>query len=136
MIRRPTPASIAYAWHRNAMKGVLADDFASNDEPQCGFFKRRLVKGGPFVPARIWLDQWIDEDTGELMADEVLLCEVNGEFGDPHEQWTWLCAMPISEAEFNYLEAVRRHVGWHEPEQPQANPRQPIDWLKVNPPQF
>lgn len=135
MIRRPTPASIAYAWWREAVAAPHLIDEVPQD-PQLGYFKRRLVRGGPYVSARLYYERWIDDETGELLSDEKLICEVNGEFADPHEQWPWLCAMPISEAEFNYLEAVRRHVGWHEPDQPQANPRKAIDWTTVNPPQF
>ena len=66
MMRRPTPHDVAYAWHRDAILGVYGDGLPTHDTPQCGYFKRKLVKGGPYVPARIWLDAEIDDVTGEL----------------------------------------------------------------------
>ncbi len=136
MIRQPTPPAVAYAWHANALRGVYGDEIVTTEEPQPGWFKRRLVKGGVFVPARIWIDGETDPDTGELLSDERLRCEVNGRSADPHEEWQWLAGAPISEAEFRYLTAVAAHAGWHQPDQPQANPRRPIDWMTVRPPHF
>lgn len=136
-MREPTPSAVAFAWHANALLGVYGDECQIHDEePQVGYFKRRLVRGGVYVPAKIWLDQEIDPDTGELLADERLQCEVAGEWRDPHEEWPRLCGHPISEADFNYLTALRQHCAWHEPDQPFANPKRPIDWLAVSPPQF
>lgn len=132
MIRTPTQRASSLDWHTNAMRGVWGDEIDVHDDvPQCGWFKRRLVKAGPFVPARIWLYSEIDEETGELAGDEELQCEVVGERADPEEQWPWLCGNPISEAEFNYMMAVREHVAVHSPDEPLANPRQAVDWLKV-----
>lgn len=137
MDRAPTPLECVYAWHRQAIDDQrLGIEINVTLNPECGWFKRRLVKGGVFVPARIWIEAETDADTGELISDEVMICEVGGRREDPSEAWTWLCANPITEAEFNYLTATARHIGWHEPDQPQANPRQPIDWLTVRPPNF
>ena len=102
-----------------------------NDEIRCGFFKRRLVKGGPWVPARIWLDQVVDSETGELCDDERFQCEINGEYADPEDAWGWLCANPISEEEFRYMEALREHARHREPDHPAADPRKPLDHLKT-----
>lgn len=129
-MRTPTPHRLAFAWHSNALKGVSADEPVEfTEDPECGWFKRKLVKNGPFTPCRIWLEAEIDEATGELLAPEELLCEVNGARADAEDQWPWLCSNPISEAEFNYMEALRRHAAWHEPDHPMANPRKPIDHL-------
>lgn len=128
MIRTPTPRHAAYAWHTVAMAG---GDPETTDEPQCGWFKRRMVKLGPWVPARIWLDAWIDPVTGELMADETLQCEVNGAWADAADQWLWLCANPISEQEFRYLTALADHCARHEPAHPAANPRRAINHLET-----
>lgn len=133
MIRQPTPHATAYAWHTAALAG---DEPVTTDEPQAGWFKRRLVKGGPFVPARIWLEQPVDLGSGELIDDERLLCEVNGAMDDAAEQWPWLCGNPISRAEFDYLTASLAWSAQHAPDEPRANPRQPIDWLKVPAPTF
>ena len=133
MIRQPTPLALAYAWHTAALAG---HEPVTSDEPQCGYFKRRLVKGGPMVPCRIWLDQPVDLGTGELIDDEQLLCEVNGAWADATEQWSWICGQPITRAEFDYLTASLAWSAKHAPDEPRANPRQPIDWLKVPAPTF
>lgn len=129
-MRSPTPREVAFAWHTNALKGVYGDDIHTHpDDPQCGFFKRRLRRGGVLVPARIWLYSPIDIGTGELVDDEVLQCEVDGQYANPVEQWSYLCGNPITEQEFNYLMALRQHAQVHEPDLPHADPRKPVDWL-------
>lgn len=136
-MRRPTPREIAYRWHAEAVKGVYGDaEGPSPDDPQCGWYKRTLTRGGVFVPARIWLDAETDIGTGELLAPETMLCEVNGERRDPVEQWSWLCAHPITEAEFHYLTQLRNHALLHEPSLPIATPTKPVDWLNAPMPQF
>lgn len=128
MIRRPTPPEVFLAWHRAAIAGKAEANFI--DHPECGWFKRKLVKGGPFVAARIWLRQDVDE-AGELLDDEVMLCEVNGENADPHDQWNWLAGNPIPESEFQYLMGLRDWAAWHAPEDPAANPTKPLDHLST-----
>jgi hypothetical protein len=137
VIRTPTPLDAQLAWHRAAMAGVYAEKPVTFSEiPQCGWFKRKLVKGGVFVPAKIWLFSPTDPETGELCGDERLQCEVGGAFADPADAWPWLCSNPISEADFGYLMAVRDWAAWYATDQPQANPKQPIDWTRVALPQF
>lgn len=132
MIRTPTQRASAYAWHSQALADIRDGlQISANNDPECGWYQRRLVKAGPLVPARIWLYSEVDPETGELAGDELLQCEVAGEYRDPDEQWSWLCGNPISEAEFNYMTAVREHVAVHSPDEPLANPRQAVDWLKV-----
>jgi hypothetical protein len=133
-MRQPTPIADQLAWWRDALDGFARVVGTIND-PQCGFFKRKLVHGGPFVPARIWLEQEIDPDTGELVGDEVMLCEVDGRRCDPVDQWARLWTTPITEAEFLYMEATRQWAAWHSPTDPAANPRQRLDPL-LTPIQF
>jgi hypothetical protein len=131
-MRKPTPRDELYAWHRNALLGVYGDDLGlSGEVPHCGWFKRRLVKGGVMVPARIWMFQPICPFTGDLTEDEALQCEVNGAFADAHHQWPWLCAHPIPEHEFLYLEATRAHCAAHEPHDPIVKSFEPVNWLTV-----
>lgn len=131
-MRIPTPHAEAYNWHREAMAGL---DPEVGQEPQCGWFKRRLVKNGPFVPARIWLDADVDE-AGELISDERFQCEVNGQWADAENQWQWLCGEPITEQEFYFLTASIAWTEAHAPHEPMANVRQPIDWSRVPIPTF
>jgi hypothetical protein len=126
-MRTPTPHVDLYGWWMVALGG---GDPETTHDPQPGYYKRRLVKGGPWVAARIWLDQPIDE-LGELCGDETLQCEVAGRWADPEDAWTWLCANPISEQEFKYLTALAEHCAAHEPSHPSANPRQPINHLQT-----
>ena len=99
MIRRPTPPSVAYAWHRAALAG---ENPPTHDGlVQCGWFKTRLIPGGPWVAARIWIDREIDPMTGELAAPEEYRCEVDGMPRDPAKVWTYL--KPISREEFDAL---------------------------------
>ena len=81
-MRRPTPVAVLHAWHSAALRGLSP---ANDGTPRCGWYKRRLVRGGVFVPARIWMVQDICPETGELLSDEVLRCEVNGIAADPEE---------------------------------------------------
>jgi len=92
------------------------------NEPQPGFYKTRLVRGGAWVPARIWRDDSIPE------RSPVLIAEINGEeIWDTHRAWISLCGNPITEAEFRYMSAVKDHVEKYEPEAPEANPTVKID---------
>ena len=57
--------------------------------PQCGYYKRRLKKGGPFVAAAIWRDS----------GDGTLLCRVGDDMVDPVKNWPWLAKHPAGETE-------------------------------------
>lgn len=128
MMRQPTPIADQFAWWRDALDG-FSKIIGVMNLPQCGFYRRKFVHGGPFVPARIWLEQEIDPDTGELVADEVMLCEVDGARRDPGEQWPRLWTEPITEVEFRYMEATRNWAAWHSQSDPAANPRQRLNAL-------
>jgi hypothetical protein len=100
MIRQPSTIAQLYAWHRAAVAGENPP--RHDGLPECGWFKRKLIKGGPWVPVRIYVDREIDPDTGELAAPEALRCEVEGlDGGDPADHWTYLTA--ISREEYNHL---------------------------------
>lgn len=131
-MRRPTPFTLLYRWHAAAISGETPE---ITDAPQCGWFKRRLVKNGPWIPARIWLDQPTDE-LGELTGDETLRCEVNGREADPQEQWTWLAANPVSKAEYRFISATINWATQYAPGEPMANPTRPVDWAAIPTPRF
>lgn len=138
MNRRPRSKEDLYRWHAEALENVRlhleVDGLTS--EPECGWYKLRLVKHGPWVPARIWVEQDIDEASGELISDEVMRCEVDGQYADPGERWLWLAHNPIPESEFNYLTATRRYATDHAPNEPMADPRKAVNWLEVPTPRF
>ena len=73
------------------------------DLPQCGFYMRRLIKGGAFVPARIWRDPEYDLVTDTPTGREILRCELGTRAVDPMAEWVRLSAQPISEAEYRKM---------------------------------
>jgi DNA polymerase-1 len=64
------------------------------DIPQCGCYKRRLVRGGPEVPAVIWAEPCAKP------GHVILKCEVGGKARDPFEEWPRLSMTPITKAEY------------------------------------
>ena len=128
-MRQPTPKSEIYAWWRAALAG--GNPPIHEGEPNCGFFRRRLVKGGPWVPAAIWLDQDICDATGQLMRDEQLLCLVAEKMADPYFHWTYLAGNPITEQEYNFMIARQEYAVTYQPDTPHANTSKPIDLLKT-----
>ena len=93
--------------------------------PEPGFYRMRLVKDGPWVPARIWIeDGERDPETGELMSDEILRAKTGDQEADIDDIWGRLQVIP--EAEYDYLLARGRWAAKHEPQSPEANPRRPI----------
>lgn len=99
------------------------------DEPQCGFFQRRLVRGGPWVPCRIFREPEADVVTGKPTGMDLLKCEVRGEARDPISQWEALARRPIDEATYLHQMALGAWAEKHAPHEPEANPAKAIDWL-------
>jgi len=91
------------------------------DRPQPGFYRTRLVKNGPWVAARIWLDDSIPE------RPAVLLAEMGGKEVDAFWLWTRVIDQPISEAEFQFLTADAEWCSQHAPTEPAANPTKSIN---------
>lgn len=101
-MRKPTATEVAYGWHTKAL--AANGDRAKmppihENEPKPGWYMRRLIPKGPYVPARIWLEADVGDD-GELLGPEVLLCEVDGQRRNVGGEWTWLASRPISEDKF------------------------------------
>lgn len=113
MMREPTPQAEIYLWHWKAVKGLEPE--IHEVEPEAGWFKMRLTRGGPFVPVEIWVDQEIDPETGELTSDELLCCTVNGFAKDPAKIWTH--CRPISRDEFDAMKRGETGAGSSEPMQ-------------------
>ena len=98
-----------------------------SDTPQLGYYRSRLVKGGPWVPARI------------MQTDGLWMVLMGGEptqaaaAADP---WTvrrmeWVAFSPaITEAEYlELLTAYRAATGDH----PFADATAPVDWRQGKP---
>lgn len=133
-LRQPTTPAQAFAWYAETIAAVDACLRPSIDgeEPQPGFYKRRFDRAGVFVPARIWLVQYVQD--GELVAPERLACEIGGEAFDPAEVWLALCGNPITKSEYDHLMRVRDWARTSRPSEPEAHPTKPIDLFTVAPP--
>lgn len=76
-----------YAWWRAALDGAqLGKDIPVHDgDPQCGFYRKRARKGGPFVPVAIF-------PHGDGLIGIMGTQAVN-----PEEVWTYCCQHPVTE---------------------------------------
>lgn len=80
----------AYKWWQNALKGDFGPVHPS--EPQCGYFRKRKFKNGPFEPVAIFYQ------------NENLIALKGREQVDPLDIWTWVCKTPV--AYDDYKQAV------------------------------
>ena len=103
MIRQPSSIGQLYRWHHDALAGRCPE--IHDGIPECGWFKMRRVKGGPWVPVEITCESVTDPDTGELTEPEKLIATVEGQRQEADRLWTYL--HPISRDEFTAL--VTRH---------------------------
>lgn len=107
-----------YVYWANALAGTLGP--VHDGDPQCGFYRRRLFKDGPFVPVAIW------KQDGEFVA------VVDGKTADAADIWTWVCDKPITEAEYH---KVMNGEGWSDEPRaatvPSNMPSDPFEALKI-----
>lgn len=125
-LRTPTPIDKVLAFYWRAMAGV--EQAVQEDQPEAGWWKRRMIKRGAWVPVRIWLEADVGDD-GELLGPEVLKCTVDGEIVDPRDVWQFCCTRPIAEHEFRYLTDLRAWQRVHEPEA--WDPYKPVDMTET-----
>lgn len=106
MIRQPSTAAQLYSWWKAALSDPTLP--RSDGLPECGWYRTRLVRGGPWVPVRIFIIRDIDPDSGELTGPERYGCECDGESRSAERLWTYLT--PISKAEFDRLTQLRTSI--------------------------
>lgn len=76
------------------------------DEPRVGFYRTRLVRGGPWVGVQIFWQWPTDPHTGEpLDRSPTMLALVNGEPRELFDTWVVSAKNPITEAEYHELRA-------------------------------
>lgn len=114
--------------------------------PAPGYFKTRMIKGGPFVGARIYRpcsctvvgtpDDF--EDSGAAEHDWTPACDrysniLNAEIaGKPVDvSQVWERGQRIAKAEYDYLMADMAWALENSPEDPMAKPRESIDLNKL-----
>lgn len=126
-------------WHAKALveygkkqnSSVYKITLGVPDIPQVGWYKRRLIRGGPWVPARIWRERAIDFQTDKPGDLDDLLCQVGDKLKNPSDQWPWLHNAPISEADYDFMRRARTWAKNYAPNEPEANEDKPIDWNQV-----
>lgn len=112
-MREPTSSEAKWAWWEAAVAGLNPPRY--EDEPQVGYYKVRRWPRLPYwLPAHIALVSPIDEETGELIAPEYHVAEIDGTRRNAIKVWTWL--HPCTVEEYEWLTASR-------PLQPKRNPR-------------
>ena len=136
-MREPTTEAAALAWHRKALEqreNHLQIDVI-NGEPQCGWFECRMTRGGPLLPAHIWIEDDID-DAGELVDEPKFKCQVVYIEKDPLEWWERLCGRPISQERYDYLMELGDWVAEWEPRNPFNEPKKRVDARDIPMPTF
>jgi hypothetical protein len=107
--------------------------------PEPGYFRMRLVKGGPLVGARIVYQPTPDPETGDLLDRSwYWSAVVNDErIGDPCVRPSdavfriWESGERIDEPEYAYLIASARWASEFAPDDPMARPREKIDLMST-----
>jgi hypothetical protein len=103
-------------------------------EPQPGFFKLRLVRGGPWVSAAIFypcpieghpeIFQWLDRPRR-------LAAEIDGHEADPMR--VWLHGRMIPRSEYLFLRDDAQWAKRYAPNDPKARPKEAIDLNAMQP---
>lgn len=102
-IRQPSSEGRLYSHWRRAVAGYRVE--IHEDDPRCGFYRMRRVKGGPWLAVHIYMEQDICPHTGQLENPERLCAIVNGQPTDPLKIWTYCRA--ISAEEYDALTGIR-----------------------------
>ena len=107
-----------YEFWRAALRGQKQPVQESN--PQCGFYKRRLAKDGPWLPIAVWRNK-----------DDQIVCCFEGRLVDPLQHWTFAAKYPVSEMAYrHYIRAG--HWPDETPEAPRSNmPSDPFEALTL-----
>lgn len=108
------------------------------DTPQAGYFKRRFIRGGPWVAVRLWHGAPRDPYTGEeLERSHRWLAEVDGKLVDDEmnvlDTWIGCAGNPITETEYRSMLNKSGDAIYSAPESPEANPHRRAD-LRTMPP--
>jgi hypothetical protein len=114
-------------------------------QPRAGFFKvclcrrRQPGQGRVYVAAEIRYEPTRDPETGELLDRSwYYLAVIDGRVRDkpsptPSSRvwFIWHTGIEIGFDEFEFLLADRRWARRYAPEEPEANPTEPVDWRTV-----
>lgn len=105
------------------------------DDPKPGYFKTKLVRGGPLVPAEIRFGQDPEApDRSPLWEALINGKHVRTPSPDPVQAGVfriWESATPISREEFRFLTDDTEWCLEHAPNDPQANPERRASTLSL-----
>lgn len=108
------------------------------DQPQAGFYKRRFIRGGPWVAVKLWKGPPRDPVTGEeLERSHRWQAVVDGKFIADEtavlETWISCAGHPITEDEHKAIVRKTGTAVYSAPESPEANPHQRVDLRSIPP---
>lgn len=133
---RARPADVVGA------RDVLREEPRRIDEPEPGYFKIRLVRKGPWVPARIRHEPIPCPDTGQPLDRSYLWhAEIAGIHHAPPDRdparagvfRIWLFGKRITEDEYRKLRDKKDQAERHDPQAPELTPEQPVDLGRMKP---
>ena len=107
------------------------------DRPEPGFFRLKLTKGGPWVPAILYRPcpiEFAPETFQGVDRHYRLVAEIDGKLVDVARVWTSGERIPL--AEYLFMKADHAWVRENAPHLPEANPGQSIDFNVLQPPSF
>lgn len=109
-------------------------DFKSDapriDTPIAGYYRVKLVKGGPWTSARLWYGLPRDPITGEeLDRSPRWMGERGGQPCELEDLWPFCHGNEIDQAEYDYLAAVEKWAT-NAPGAPEHDPRKAIDHMQ------
>lgn len=98
-------------------------------EPEGGFYRMRLVRGGPLVGIRLWYGQPLEPWTREAMdRAHCWNAEANGKFVELDRVWPVCAGDPIDEREYKFLTARTAYAEKHDGYDPAATPFRRTNW--------
>lgn len=107
-------------------------------QPVAGYYRMKLVRGGPFVGIRIWHGAPREPWTGDIMDRAPCWnAQANGEWIDFERVWPVCTADPIDEATYRELCALKRDaLAAGDAYSAFATPKKAVDWSTATPPSF
>lgn len=97
------------------------------DIPEEGYYRARLVRGGPWVPIKIF------QRASQPDRSPMWIAIRDGEFVDVFDVWPGCSGQRITEDEFNYLVALRQHQKIYGVSEGLDDARKPVDFLTTKP---
>ena len=99
-----------YTYYQSALMGVFGP--VHENDPQCGYYRMRRGRGGPWVPVAIWREVTGESEITGISDSGKLVCLVDGVEKDPYEIWTWVCRYPVPYE--TYVAVAEKGQSWPE----------------------